>query len=415
MEDDRELRKSLNTFDAFSVVVGAIIGVGIFFTPSEVAALSGSMEGAMAAWGLGGFIALLGALSFAKLGRKYPVTGGQYEILKDAYGPYPAFLYVFCNITAIQAGSVGIISLVCAQNLWIAGAGRAPAPFLQGLLAVFLVGMLVSANVLGVRYGAFIQDATVVLKFLAIALIVLASFLFGNGEARAAEPRGNAGALGIFAALVPALFSFGGWQHALWIGGEIKEGERRVPFAIISGVTSVFACYIVINIAYFHALGYEGVAGSGALAADAAAAVLGEAGRKGTAFAVALSAFGVLNAQFLSGPRLVYAMAKSGRFFKPFGRAHKIFKTPHNAIILLGVMAAILIMAAGEKAVSRLLTGVVFIDCCFFILTAFSIIVMVGAYQEREKRICSTIGITWIIVASIVYVFFFRKKATARG
>ena len=429
MDENQGLKKILNTFDAFSVVVGAIIGVGIFFTPSQVARLSGSFYGAMIAWGMGGIIALFGAISFAKLGSMYPKTGGQYEILKDAYGGYPSFIYVFCNITAIQAGSAAVISLVCIANLWLVGSNTLPSPFLRASLAGLLILVLVIANVVGVKYGALIQDLTVIWKFLVIAGIITLSFFAQNKGSVGPEKNENILAFGIFSALVPALFSFGGWQHALWIGGEIKQGEKKIPFAIITGVLSVILCYMLINFAYFSILGYEGVSQSKAIAADSVYAVLGNIGKQIVALAVALSAFGVLNAQFLSGPRLVYAMARKGAFFSIFGVPHKRFFTPYYAIILLGVMAIFLLFVAGENAVSKILTGVVFIDCIFFILTALSLIiikktflmipvlfsigellVMIGAYLDTQTRISALIGIAWVLFASVFY--FFRKIYT---
>jgi len=160
------------------VVVGAIIGVGIFFTPKDVAQVAGSPSGALLAWTLGGVIALLGAFTFAELGRLRPVAGGQYHVLRDAYGKPAGFLFVFCNLTAVQAGAVAIIAIVCAQNLGVVLYGGEPSTAWVMQVGTLLIGTLVLVNVLGVRAGAKVQDATVIIKLVALgALVVIAASL----------------------------------------------------------------------------------------------------------------------------------------------------------------------------------------------------------------------------------------------
>src|SRR5262245_62229365 len=160
------LRQVLGLWDATCVVVGAIVGVGIFFNPRDVAGISGSIGGAMTAWCVGGVIALLGAITFAELGRLRPVAGGQYHVLRDAFGRLPAFLFVFCNLTAVQAGGVAIISIVCAQNLGVALHGHAPSEPWTLAVATVMSWILVGINVIGVWLGAGLQNAKVVFKFL---------------------------------------------------------------------------------------------------------------------------------------------------------------------------------------------------------------------------------------------------------
>jgi basic amino acid/polyamine antiporter, APA family len=326
----------LGPLDATCIVVGAVIGVGIFFTPSRAAQVAGSGGLALLAWAIAGGIALLGALTFAELGGMYPRSGAQYEALRDAYGPFPAFLFVFCNSTAIQAGSTAIIALICTENLGVVLRGERPdPPLLTGISAILIIG-LVTANAVGVYWGSGIQNITAFAKVLTLLLVTILA-----ASARPIEPDATAaptaGPLAgwsvmgpVCAALVPMLFSFGGWQHALWISGEIRRPQRNIPVAIIGGMLVVVVVYLLINWAYLRLLGYEGVAGSQTLAADAVAAVWPGAGRRAIAAAVALSALGVLNAQLLSGPRLVYGMAADGRFFGIFGRVSGRFGTRHQ-------------------------------------------------------------------------------------
>lgn len=244
----------------------------------------------------------------------------------------------------------------------------------------------------------------------------------------------------LFTSLVPALFAFGGWQHALWIGGEVRRAQHVVPWAIIAGVSIVVAVYLLVNWAYLRLLGYHGVAGSEALAADAVSAVWPGIGRRATAAAVALSAFGVLNAQLLSGPRLIYGMARDGRFFAPMASVSARFGTPVPAILLLGITAFVLLLAAGPSGMEKLLTGVVFVDGVFFILTGAALFVLrkkrpgaarpvrvpgypvvpllfvlceggviAGAYRNPQAREAALIGVAWIGAAALCYYLFFSS------
>lgn len=438
------LKCVLGPFDATCVVVGAIIGVGIFFTPSRVAELSGSSGAALLAWVIAAGIAVTGALTFAELGGLYPKTAGQYEMLRDAYGPLPAFLFVFCNATAVQAGAMAIIAIVFARHLCGALGNHTPAAgVVLAISATALLGLAL-ANSLGVRWGSGIQNATVCAK-VATLLVVTCLAIFAAAEP-ADLPEVNAvdqtrAPTLLLAALVPALFSFGGWQHGLWIGGEIRRPERNVPLAIISGVVLVVVVYLLVNWAYFRLLGYEAVATSSALAADAVAVVWPGYGRRVVAGAVAVSAFGVLNAQLLAGPRLIYGMARDGRFFKTFAHTSKKFGTPLPAIALLAAAALALLLIAGENAVNKLLTGVVFVDGVFFVLTGLTVFVfrrkspqarrsirvpgypvvpllfvigeigiLIGAYQDPAVRQAALVGAAWIASAAVCYLLFFRTR-----
>ncbi len=456
-----DLRRVLGLGDAAAVVIGAIIGVGIFFTPSRVAALAGSTDRALAAWAVGALIALLGALTFAELGALYPRTGGQYEILRDAFGPATAFVFVVCNATAVQAGGIAIIALVTARHvgsaLGIAAGGKGSG---SGLLipSLVLIALLAMFNVLGVRWGARIQNATVAAKLLTLLFLTALAVVVPPLASAAVPPAGGAGAGAaagaahaslalLLAAVVPTLFAFGGWQQALWVGGEVKNPARNLPAAILGGVAVVAAVYLSACWAYFRLLGFAGVASSTALAADAVARSFPEWGSRAIAGAVALSALGVLNAQFLSGPRLLYAMARDGRFFAPVGRA-SANGTPAVAIVLLAVMSALLLIAGGEDAISKILTGVVFVDGVFFALTGASLLVLrrrqssrtadategpppsripghplvpllfvlgetavvIGAYVDPEVRHAAGLGAAWIAGSLLLYLVRFRKR-----
>jgi APA family basic amino acid/polyamine antiporter len=252
----------------------------------------------------------------------------------------------------------------------------------------------------------------------------------------------------VLTALVATFFSYGGWQHALWISGEVREPRRTLPRAIVGGVLFVVVIYLLANWAYLKLLGADGVASSGALAADAASVVMPGAGARIIAGAVAVSAFGVLNAQFLSGPRLLYGMARDGRFFPVFARLGRRFGTPTAAICMLGGIALLLLFVAGYDydAVDRLLTGVVAVDSVFFGLTGAAIFVLArrlgreegtlralgypvipaifvlgelgvvaGSFMKESTRHAAMLGALWIIFAVLLYLVRFRSRGPRTG
>jgi len=437
------LRRVIGPASAVAIVVGAIIGVGIFFAPSNVAKTAGSPELAMWIWGLGGLVALLGALTYAELGGMYPHTAGQYQMLRDAYGPLVAFCFSLCNATAIIAGGTAIIAIVCAENLSAAITGAPLEGFAAIILPAILLISVAGANVVGVRWGSAIQNVTVIAKVGAL-LFVTALAVFVAPQHAAVEPsvvNTASPAVRLFSGLVPALFAFGGAHYALWVAGEMKNPRRDVPMALVVGVLIVIVVYLLANWAYLKLLGFNGVVESHALAADAVSVKWPNAGSRIIAAAVALSAFGVLNVQILSGPRLLYGMARDGRFFALFGRPHPRFATPAAALALVGGIAAALVIIAGKNGVDRLLTGVVIVDAVFFTLTGAAVMVLrrrrpdldrpvrvplypvvplvfvllqiaiiFGAFQFEATRSAAWIGLSTIAFSVVLFALKFRNS-----
>lgn len=453
--------RTLGLFSATCIVIGAIIGVGIFFGASSMAKLTQSGTLLLIAWAVGGGIALCGALIFAELGGRYQGNGAQYAVLRDSYGPLPAFLFVFCNATAIQGGAIGVIATVCAQNLFAAAGAAPPSGYLLLAISAGLIVVVMEANIAGVRWGSGIQNFTVIAKLAAIFVIIALAAV--DGQHSISEPcpplleadgsvKPVPGALAaVLAALIPAMFAYGGWQHSLWISGEIKNPARNLPRAVIIGVLIVVVVYLAVNWAYLKLLGVGGVANSPALAADAVSSVWPGLGKRAIAAAVAVSAFGVLNAQLLSGPRLVYGMARDGRFFAVFGELRR--GTPVAAIMMMSMVAVILLgvstivrveLDSGLDVIGMLATGAVFIDAIFFILTGIAVFILrrkgrvegafrmpgypvvpalfvigeagalVGAYMDRETARVAWIGLAWIFGAGFIYFLFFRNRGNVR-
>ncbi len=441
--DASELRQVLGLWDAICVVVGAIIGVGIFFVPRAVAAVTGSPRGALLAWGLGGVVAMLGAFTFAALGRLRPLAGGQYHVLRDAYGRAPAFLFVFCNLTAVQGGAVAIIAIVCAQNLGVALHGAEVAPGWVMPVATLLIWGLAGANVVGARIGAGVQDATVAVKLLVFAALAAIALLAHPAAAPAAvrDVPGPLHVSALFAGVALTLFAYGGWQQATWMAGEMVDAPRTVSRAILIGVAVVPVPYLAANWAYLHLLGFERVRGAQVLAADAFSVASPGLGRRLAAGAVAVSSFGVLNAQLLGGPRLTWAMARDGQFFAPFARLSR-FGTPAAAILLLAALATALLVGPGLARTDMLTTGVVVVDATFFALTglalpvlrrrggghgrgpgwidvaavtfaALELLAIVGSVLQQNLRLVAASALGWILAAALVWALWFRPRPAA--
>lgn len=448
MAAPRELPRVLRLWDATCVVIGAIIGVGIFFTPGDVARVTGSAGGSLLAWGIGGLIAVLGAFTFGELGRLRPLAGGQYHVLRDAYGRAAAFVFVFCNLTAVQAGAVAIIAILCAQNLGVALHGVDPSGRWVLVVATVTTWALVFVNLVGVRSGAKLQDATVIAKLVTLgALVALAVALEPGTAATGSAARHDAPPASfatLFAAVTLTLFAYGGWQQGLWSAGEVVDAPRTLPRAILLGVSVVVAAYLGAAWGYFDLLGLDGVRDSKALTADAFSIAWPGLGRRLAAAAVAVSAFGVLNAQFLTGPRLTWAMARQGQFFAPFARLHSRFATPAAAILLLGALSSALTLGLGLDRTDVLTTGVVVVDAAFFALTglalpllrrrapagerspawiavaavAFALLelaAIAGSLLQKDMRFVALSGLAWIGAAAITWALFFRRRPGVDG
>lgn len=385
--------RSLTLFDATCVVIGAIVGVGIFLAPGMAAKQAGTPTLTLLAWMGGGLIALCGALTFAELGGRYHANGAQFQVLRDVFGAMLAFVYAICNATAVQAGAMGVIALVCVDNLQVVLQASAWSGGFKLQLALLTIIGLTIANLIGVKWGAWIQNITVLAKLAAlVAVIALGLWWAAPAEnvASAAVKSPTASGNGLLAALVPTLFAFGGWQQALWMAGEIKNPQRNLPRAILLGVSLVILIYLATNLAYLRLLPFDQVQNSKTLAADSIASVswIGESGRWWMALAVLISALGVLNVQLLSGPRQIQGLADNGLFFRVFAKTLGPGKTPVAAIVMLGALACLLLWIAGKDGLERLTSGVVFVDCLFFAMTGLAMIVL--RYRRQPGVVSST-------------------------
>jgi APA family basic amino acid/polyamine antiporter len=360
------------------LVVGGIIGSGIFLNPAVVARRTGSATLTLAVWGFGAVIALLGAAVFAELGRRRPQAGGGYAYLRDAFGPLPAFLYGWALLLVISSGAIAAVAMTFAG--YAAALIGAPESAQQPL-ALGAVALLTVVNIVGVAPGAVTQNVFTVLKLAALAVLLAAGLLAPvdatSVAAVAPPPPPPADAPGLVrvigTALVPVLFAYGGWQQTNFVAEELEAPERTLPKALAWGVAIVVVVYLLANVAYLRALGLAGLASSSAPAADTIARVAGPAGRTIVAAGIAASTFGFLDLVILVSPRVYQAMARDGLFFASFARLHPRWRTPVAAIVAQGAWAAALLIVGSY---GQLLDYVTFADWIFFGLTAASLIVL---------------------------------------
>ena len=339
----RELPRKLGLVTGMAVVVGVIIGSGIFRVPSGIATDTGNLTGIALVWILGGIVALFGALSIAELAAMYPAAGGPYVYLREAYGRPLAFLFGWMFLLT-QPISWAAQSLMFAEYLGF----FVPIPeFTQHLVAAALIVLVAAANYRSVKLGAVIQNISTSAKVLAIVGLSAAIFFLAPGGEHnplGAEPMGVAKWSGIGIGLIAALWAYDGWENLTTLSGEVKNPGRNLPMALIGGVVLVMVVYLLINVAYLRALPLPELAASKSVATDAATVVLGRVGGSLVGALVMLSVFGTLNGSILSTPRVFFAMAEDGLFFRTVGKIHPKYETPYVAIAFIVVLAVIYVL-----------------------------------------------------------------------
>lgn len=372
------LRRELGVFDATMVVVGGIIGAGIFINPAIVAARLPSGALVIAAWVFGGAIALAGAFIFAELAAALPQAGGEYAYLRDAYHPLVGFLFGWASLFLIQGGGIAAVAITFAQYLLrLTGHGGAsPTPIAFAALALLAV-----VNVLGVKPGSRLLNALVIAKIGILAILIVGGLSVAPGAAAVLPGTSSSlspslpalGVLGFGAALVPIFFSYGGWQSANLVAEETFDPRRTLPRALVAGILVVIVVYVAVNVVYLRALGHAGLAATRTPAADAVRSLFGAGADKFIAAAIAISAFGFLDLSLLAPTRISYAMARDGLFPDSVARLHPRFQTPAVAIALQAGWSAFLVVLGDYGS---LVDSVVFADGIFFALAAAAIFIL---------------------------------------
>lgn len=375
---DSGLRRELGLWSCTLMVVGGIIGSGIFFTPAEVARALPSGGWILAVWTIGGVVALAGALAYAELGAMMPDAGGGYVYIREAFGPLAAFLCGWMTLLLISTGALAAVAMGFAGYVErYVSLGPIGGRIGMAAATIFILGV---TNYMGVKPGAAVQNALTVAKIVALASLIVAGLVLwtvvADPPALANAPAARASLVsGLAAAFVAVLFTIGGWQQLNMVAGEIRRPEWTIPRALTLGILIVIAIYLGANAVYLHVLGRDGLAASAAVAADTAVRLVGPVGGTLITVGAMLSILGFVNVVLLGNSRMPFAMARDGLFLAAAGRIHPRFGTPHVAI---GIMVAwsLLLLFGTRGDLGALLSGVVFADWIFFGLGGASVLVL---------------------------------------
>ena len=346
------LPRRLGLFSAAAVLVGTTIGSGIFRTPAVVAQHLDVVWLFWLGWVLGGVLALAGALTYGEMAAMYPRSGGIYVYIREAFGDLPAFLFGWAELLVIRPASFGAISITSAEYFWrVVGVDGAtgvlslPVSYAQATAALFIV-MVAAVNYRGAQAGAAVQNVSTVLKVAALVLLVLVGFALG-GNNTPAGPATTSHGLSAFSALglamVSILWAYDGWADVAFVSGEVRDPQRTLPRALFLGTAAIVVLYMAANAVYLHVVPLDRMADSPLIAADAAEAVLGAAGVMFISVAVMVSTFGSLNGSMMTGPRIFYAMADDGLFFKKVAAIHPQFGSPAAAIVLASTLGVVFV------------------------------------------------------------------------
>ena len=411
------------------IVIGGIVGAGIFRNPHVVASQVHTPFLILGAWLAGGVIALGGAFIYAELSATRDAVGGQYAYFREAFHPALAFVYGWAMLLVIQTGGMAAVSVTLADYslrllqvigadavVWhLEAAGQAVGIGSGKLVAVLVLGILTMINCLGVRAGTFVQSALTVLKMLAIAgLVVTGLFL---AKATGVTVDAGHGPPALFdevthfgAAMVPVLFAYGGWQTACFIAGEVKNPKRNLPLGLLLGVVGVVVLYLSVNWVCLEVLGVNQLASTNTPAADVAERAHGMHGSFFISSAIVISTLGFLSQGMLTAPRVYFAMAEDGLFFRSLAWVHPKTRVPVGAIVLQGLLAMAIALTGRYE---QILNYVVSVDFVFYGLTALCVFVFRrrdGAGAARRFRVPGHpittvlfISCCWLVVLNSIY------------
>lgn len=393
-----KLARELTLFGMIMVAIGSCIGSGIFVTPSQIAALIPSPVLILGVWIIGGLITLTGTLTFGELGSLFPQTGGIYVYLKEAYGSFAGFLYGWAYLFIITPGSIAVLALAFSYYL----SYLVPmSDSMKIVTSIIVICVLTTVNVLRAKFGEIFSNIFTTLKLAGILMIIAVALIYGTADksfsSDAVSTLGQGTLSGFGVALVGVLFSYGGWQHASFLAGETKNAARNLPIAMITGAVVVTIIYLLANTGYMMLLPVSKIITAQKVAAEAVSTVIPWGGKLVAAI-IAISTFGTIGIYTLSAPRIYYAMAEDGVFFKTFAKVHPKFRTPVNAIIIQSIWAIVLLVF--WKTFENLITYTVSVEWIFFTLAAAGIFI----FRKRLKNVKRQYSATWYPVTPIIFV-----------
>lgn len=379
---EAHLARRLGLFDITMLVMGGIIGSGIFINPYVVAQQVPSTILILAAWAFGGLIALAGAFIYAELSSQTSVSGGQYVYLRDAFHPALAFVYGWALLLITQSGGMAAVAVTFAK--YVCSLGHAQATDnVAAFLAALALAVLTIINCLGVRAGSTTQNLFMILKLVAIAALVAFGLTVTGAPATTiarstSSPPTIWNSLTAFgAALIPVQFAYGGWQTSCFVAGEVRDPQKNLPRGLLLGVLGVIAVYLSVNLVCVHALGPLGLAETKTPASAVMRLALGENGARIIAVGIAISTIGFLSQSMLTAPRVYFAMAEDGLFFAKLAKLNRA-RVPAFAIALQGALAIVITLSGRYE---QILNYVISVDVIFFALTAATVFV----FRRRRK------------------------------
>jgi len=424
--DKKGLLPRLNLFDATLLVVGSVIGSGIFLTTGIIAQSLPSVEWILFVWIFGALLSLFGGLTFAELGAMIPEAGGQYVYLREAYGPMAGFMYGWTAFIITQTGGIAALAVGFAEYLAyfvpVLGLDRyillwkgitVSAGQVVAIISIFLLTIV---NYYGIRSGSFVQNILTIIKLLAIAILILAGVyvLINSGEGIISEtdrlvPTGQSIPVAIGIALIAVLWTFDGWYSVNTVASEIKNVRKTLPLSLIIGTSLIGIIYLLINLFYLFTLPMEEMMGVVRIGEHATSYAFGPLAGTFMAGLILVSILGCLSATIIFGPRIYYAMSEDGLFFKNFSHIHPKYRTPTNAILWQGVLAGALCLTGTYE---QLFTYVTFAVLLFFVGTVSAVFVLRWRKPtaERPYRVWGypyvpiVFGLTifWIMVNTLI-------------
>jgi basic amino acid/polyamine antiporter, APA family len=373
---ETHLARRLGLFDATMIVMGGIIGAGIFTNPYVVARQVHTPVLILGAWAVGGLIALAGAFIYAELSSQVTESGGQYVYLRKAMHPVVGFVYGWSLLFVIQTGGMAAVALIFANHIFELGGVRA-GEWSAALLGSAALAVLTLINCFGVRAGTVTQNVFMVLKLVAIAALIIIGLTFTSAApATSAQPVANSSTwqllIAFGAALIPAQFAYGGWQTACFVAGEVRDPKKTLPRGLLLGVLGVIVVYLSVNYVCVHVLGADGLAQTKTPASSVMRLALGDKGGRLIAAGIAISTIGFLSQSMLTAPRVYFAMAEDKLFFRQLATLNKA-RVPAFAIALQGGLAIVIALVASKY--EQILNYVVSVDVVFFALSAVCVFV----------------------------------------
>jgi len=366
-----ELPRKLGLLDATVIVIGTVIGSGIFLVPGAVARSLPSAGLILAVWALTGVLTFCGALAYAELGAMMPDTGGQYVYLREAYGPLVGFVSGWASFMVIQSG--GIATLAAGFSIYLSYFVKL-GPIGEKVTSVLLIAVLTAVNYRGVRLGAGVQRVFTFLKLAGLSIVVVSAFLgprHGAETANAAPSAFSASSFGV--AMIACLWAYEGWNCLGFVAGEVKRPERNILLALVLGTVALIAVYLAANVAYLRVLTVPAIQAADRVAATTAEATMGPIGGTLVSLTILFSIIGATNGSILTYARIYFAQAHDGLFFRAAGNIHRRFETPHIAIAVQGVWVCVLALAGSYEI---LFSYVIFAAWIFYGMAVLGVLVL---------------------------------------